>query len=506
MNLGNKMFKALMAGVVLGGVIGLNRPSFAADEPSKLPILEDRPDGGRTLGETFISESAGLSFRPPVGGALVRGGAGDNIAQYNNEDKNWQMNVVRTQLREQASLRDYEDASGRQRAGMLQMTLDQFRRQQPGAKVLRQDYMKVGGHDAGVLVLRYSVATSRKLMQIAIFQANDQVFYTFTLTSPGLHNTDDPSLEPQEQQAVDVFRQVVDSVEILDRAAIRLDQNNRLYRTRTFFVNLTPQKIRQAMVAQQWLRLMRNGKDIGYTFMVQEADPDQTDGVRIGLRSRTIPQEKVQVDAEAWLATTLDRRHESWTNSVVVKRDGKEDFTTEFGVSNVETERVLDRDLLPGTKDDPQQPPVRTRELHTLAVSYVAKMDTPPSVKRDLPVFYIPQAISQMLPSLLPLNEPKGYLFAVWVSDRHEVMARYVDVLPLAEVFFDGKKQMVVTIRDRVGLEGTPTYHYMSPGGQYLGSENKQTGIMIVPTDEPTLRKIWVDADLTRPRHAPAAE
>jgi hypothetical protein len=58
-----------------------------------------------------------------------------------------------------------------------------------------------------------------------------------------------------------------------------------------------------------------------------------------------------------------------------------------------------------------------------------------------------------------------------------------------------------VPISDRIGLEGAPTIHYMSPEGKYLGSENKSSRALILPSDAETLQKIWSNnADLTKPK------
>jgi hypothetical protein len=56
-----------------------------------------------------------------------------------------------------------------------------------------------------------------------------------------------------------------------------------------------------------------------------------------------------------------------------------------------------------------------------------------------------------------------------------------------------------VPVTDRVGVEGSVTTHYMGTDGKYLGSENPDTGITVLPSDEATLLGIWKDADLTRP-------
>ena len=119
---------------------------------------------------------------------------------------------------------------------------------------------------------------------------------------------------------------------------------------------------------------------------------------------------------------------------------------------------------------------------------------------RKLPPWYVPQAITHLLPRLLPTQKPQGYLFATYVSDAREVVMRYVDVLPEQRVSFAGQYMRAIPIQDRLGLAGSVTLHYMSVDGtQYFGSENKDQQLVMLPTDEGTLRQIWQDAKLTKP-------
>jgi hypothetical protein len=138
-------------------------------------------------------------------------------------------------------------------------------------------------------------------------------------------------------------------------------------------------------------------------------------------------------------------------------------------------------------------------------VRTIGKEKNAAPIKQDLPPWYIPQAVGHLLPRLLPLREPKTYLFAVYVSEQQHVMHRYVDVGKEEEVELAGQKVRAVPISDRIKLEGTPTIHYLSPEGKYLGSVNKDSKITILPTDAASLQKIWENhADLTRPREIPA--
>jgi hypothetical protein len=103
-----------------------------------------------------------------------------------------------------------------------------------------------------------------------------------------------------------------------------------------------------------------------------------------------------------------------------------------------------------------------------------------------------------MLPRLLPLDRPVTYLFQSYVSDQHEVVHRYVDVGFEKEVTIDGRKVKAIPVSDRIRLEGSPTVHYMTRDGKYLGSENVAAKVWILPTDRATLERLWKDADLRK--------
>src|SRR5688500_18549312 len=85
-------------------------------------------------------------------------------------------------------------------------------------------------------------------------------------------------------------------------------------------------------------------------------------------------------------------------------------------------------------------------------------------------------------------------------------MMRYVDVGTEQEVALGGERVRAVPITDRLGLEGSPTIHYIEPAtNRYLGSVNNDSKISILPTDAATLQKKWANADLTRPKPAAPA-
>ena len=129
-------------------------------------------------------------------------------------------------------------------------------------------------------------------------------------------------------------------------------------------------------------------------------------------------------------------------------------------------------------------------------------------VNRDLPGWYLPQAMGQLILRLVPLHaeldfngqpKPRRYLFATYVPEVREVMHRYIDVGDEQQVNFAGKTIQAIPITDRLGWHGSITTHYMSPTGDYLGSENKDSHTLMLPSDGESLMAIWKNANLTRP-------
>jgi hypothetical protein len=88
---------------------------------------------------------------------------------------------------------------------------------------------------------------------------------------------------------------------------------------------------------------------------------------------------------------------------------------------------------------------------------------------------------------------------ATYVTDAREVMLRYVEVKPIQQVTLAERTFQAIPITDHIGVEGSVTTHYVSPSGQYLGSENKDTKIIIIPTDRETLARLWPKLKLLRP-------
>jgi hypothetical protein len=477
--------------------------------PTPPPSDEDQaPRDQSLLGQAYENQAAGIAFRAPAGTVRVPKAPGDaELAEFYDQKRGWDFKVALSHPDQPTELTTQTAPDGTRHDGLLELTLAQVKRTNPGAEVLRSDVTNIGEAQVGMIALRYTQGTQRRLTQLAIVQKSKFLFYIFNLTTPGAKPQPaaatqpadaGPQDDPTEVAAVHTFTQVLDSLKFLDQSAIREDQVQRLFRTRNLFRNWTNARVTAALVPEQWLRVLRDGKDVGYSYIVERPEHrGNANGIQIGIRSRTRSKPGTTVDAEIWMYSNIDRKHESWSNVVRLSDTANPAKATNYGTEIGSSDALL--------------------ESHPLTVKTVGKNANAEPLTRELPPWYLPQAISHLLPRLIPLNEAKTYMFANYVSDQHEVMSRYVDVQRERDVTLNGEHLRAIPIADRLGLQGVPTYHYFSPDGKYLGSETTlmqqspddptphQVKLLILPTTAEELNRIWDKPNLTAPSAPPDA-
>jgi len=481
---------------------------FAADKPASKTVAADEEDIRDRLGERFTSQGRGISFRPPLGGAQnKRTAIGTEIVRYSASDEKWSLNVSMLTFEKPMRLISVDNPTtpedeSKTKPGILQQIVQQLQQNNQGTEILRQDKVNLGLNDVGMLVARYTQGGQTMLRQQAIIQRNDQLFYLLDFSSPSGHTpADKPDVEdPSERMAADIFAAVLDSVQLLDQKALLVDEEERLYRTRTLLLTL-PNRIKSAIAAEQYFRVMQNGKDIGWMYVTEEPGERQGEsGFSVASLSEAAPQAtlRVQVASEMFCSLNLKKAKEAWVTINTIEKDKIKSHASEFGQSEKKIERVLD-ERNGDTDNDPKAPKMRSTERYHLQVTQTNKSNATP-IHRDLPPFYVPQAISAMLPRLLPLSEAKGYLFLVWVGNERELIKRYLDVEPVRTDTFAGQTFKAIVVKDRIGLEGEPTFHYFTTDGRYLGSYNKSNGVSIVSSTQQTMAQLWPNANFERPR------
>ena len=141
--------------------------------PSQLGVLADMPGQDKVdravspaLGEKWHNAKAGLQFRPPKGMREAHRELGESEIVEFTGDKGWLLKVAQTTWTNPLPLKSYRDNMGNEKPGVLQMTLSQLQQETPGAQVLRQDIVNIGQADVGLITVRYTIGTSRKLTSL----------------------------------------------------------------------------------------------------------------------------------------------------------------------------------------------------------------------------------------------------------------------------------------------------------------------------------------------------
>lgn len=479
------------------------------------------------LGDRF-SGMWDVSFKPFADAKTVDRQSAHEIARFQNAAKHWEMSFERAELRNPVALKDSDRANGPVIPGYLTTAVNQLRSSNASTDVLRNEVIDLGDLPVGVLVAKTTDKGQPVLLQEAFIQVSDTLYYSLAMTSP--YPAKDAQNDPALADAAQTFKAIIDSIERVDLSNVRQDQDSRLIRTRALFVNWNKKSLLAALKPEQFLLFKRAGEPIGYAYIVEQpADavprpgevqkgvtvaPQDASGFRIGMRTHVETEPGKTVDSENWMFTTFDRRHEVWSSVTVVNNPSaasakdKQTWFSEVGASDIQRERVFDQGLKADDfkaldeklrKGENKGVPFTEVDKYRLTVRTEGRSAVAEPLKRELPPFYIPQAIAVLLPRITPLNNPTGYLFASYNSDTRELMYRYLDVKPEADVRINGKLQRAVPVADRFGLQGEPTTHYMSPNGEYLGSVNSSTKLEIDPVDRDTINATFKGANLTQP-------
>jgi len=497
----------------------------------QLPAPQDRPEGvlpGRPdedvpvageadqLAARFQSVAAGISFSPPLGMKEILRPLSDEIVRYIDDQRHWVLEVTKIELADPMELGNINKGDAVAQ-GLMGRTLAGIEKTTPGAQIYRQDQINVGTVDVGVIVARYQLAAETNLTQQALVRRSSTVYYVFNLTTPA--PKDGPiDKDPDVRQAVTTFNQMIDSVRLLDQSQIRADQNERLYRTRSLFVGLDEKRLTELLRPQQWLRILQDGKDVGYNYVVEEVGNDLPregevarelagpDGILIGIRGRLYPQPGVQADELSWMWMSADRKQEKWSHIARSRREGSStnlNVLGNIGVVDTTIKYRRDPNLELGEKTrqgwDANQPAVRPEEVRTLTAKSPYAGSSDETITREVPVWYIPQALGYVLPSLVSTEGTRTYLFASWVPEKQQVMTRYVEVLGERDGELAGHPVHGIVVQDRFGLEGSVNTIYLGKDGSFLGSYDADSKITVLPSDPDTLKKIWKDVNLTRP-------
>jgi hypothetical protein len=465
-------------------------------------------DAGSFLASRYESRAAGISFRPPAGGERIKPAViGTNIVQFSNRDDRWSLNVTQLVFDKPSRLipRDNpatpEVDEGRSEPGLIEQTVKRIQTQNASTQVLRQDLINVGKYDAALIVLRWTEGAQTWLRQIALVQRSELHFYSFDFRTPSgrLPTDKEEEEDPGETKAVEIFNAILDSVILLDQRPLEYDRDERLIRTRGLFLQW-PAKIPAVLASEQYFRVTRGGKDVGWMYVVEEpGQRNGIDGYYVATLSQVMSPEGQKFDSAIEAFCAKDRKSEAWVTITVVEGPDKtKTHYSEFGQSEPRMVRVRLDDEGPNAQRGGRAEPARV-ERTMLTVTQTSKAGASQPMTRELPPYYLPHALTGVLPRLVPEGQPKGYLFVVWAPTETNLVFRYIDAEREKKWTLGGRSITATRIIDRIGLEGDPTFHYVFDG-KYFGSDNPTTGVSVIAVNQQAFGQLYPDAKVGRPR------
>ena len=501
-----------------------------ATAPATRPALEplDADDISEKLGPRFTSRSAGISFRPPAFGKADRRltNNADLIVKFGETEGNSVLVVSRKFFPHKTVLLADDMAPrrvGEAKAnfGVLDELARQLRANDANTQILNKEVIHLGPYEVGTLATRIIQPGRREVFfrQHAMIRAHEQLYYVFDLTTPsGWSPNDKPdAVDPDEKLAVRIFEAMLDTVQLIDTTPVENEVADRRIRTRNLMISIGQRmhdsvSARTANVpgdeqphAATYLRVLKAGKDVGYKYTAEFLGARRGEGgVYVSFFEFEQAEKGKKLETASEMFSTLrplDKNvREEWvTIRHEIAADGKVAAVSEYGSSKKRTAVVRD-DEGGGERVGARgvDAAARMGEFYTLSVRQIAHSGARP-LTWDLSPFYLPQTMSHVLPRLLPLNEPRGYAFAAWMPSAPAVVSRFLDVEPERDVKFNGQVVRAVRVKDRLGYEGEPTYHYFRDG-QYLGSWTESSDVTVVVSDAATLKKLWPNGRLGRPK------
>ena len=460
------------------------------------------------------------------------------LAVVVNKERNWRFELIRLPLEQPLALKPEELPEGGRRPGLFSLIVDRAQADLNG-HLLRQDITPLGSADGATYAMYYQVGRVGQLRQAALLRATDTLYFQIRMTStapadavpegtlpkPGEVNAalaGALAQDPEVRAAVAAFRASMESFKLLDQTALRQDQDERLLRTRAMFLNLTKSALLAAAEPEQYWRIVKDGKDVGYSYVVEEpardipADPRQREqvdaagarGVRVGVRTR-LRRGEGWLDRQTWLYAGLESDDpDAQVNGFKVEEFRERNWYSVDGqrkadnlvVGTMRGRRVPQKVRIPRPGGLGFQDAMDLVDARKLDVTFVVNGQQAEPLARQLPAWYLPAAVDHLLPRIVARWGEKTYLVAVYNPEKREVFQQYVDVGPLAQETVNGQRRTVRAVTTRMGLGGKPVRHFVDPETYaWLGSVDEGAGVSVWPTDRQTLQQIWSNPELTAP-------
>ncbi len=273
------------------------------------------PTEPRELAEQRWREDAyGISIRPPVGTRLFEQTADDYLLRIIDDGRRFQITVALKQSHDALTLEQVV-ASAQQQIESLQ----------PASDVIGREAKKIGSYDGAFIYFRVPPATTGDNAMIgqAIARLDPRRFVVFEIRS-SIH---------EGRRHIPTFEAVAQTLEVADQAALAEQRKQAAERGHAWRQRLTVAQLHDALIDEQYFRLVQGDRDIGYMRVRQETTDqgvkiNPESGVSVEVQSRMVLGE-LTVDSLATMYLANDDTSEVWNVTTTYRQPNPESGQTD---------------------------------------------------------------------------------------------------------------------------------------------------------------------------------
>lgn len=385
------------------------------------------------LGEAYVDGSFGFSVRPLAGSTIHRRKRtveGDlQLCQFVMLEQRWSMSV---RLASRPRSLDAES--------MLKEDNAQLALRYGDLETLRFEPTRVFGREAARSEVRFTSEQQAWLRQEAVIRTRPTEFFILLLVTPAADH----------DVARSCFEQIVQSFQVLRSEAVQQEIDAALARGTALLQSAAAGQpdITAGVSPERYLRIMRDGKDVGFVETLEAAEAVRHhEGIQLLQRVWMFEDDgsfKLMQEREF---LSRDLSYEQWENRVYVVQ---------------QTKGQPPRVAMSGENG--------IRQDDQLLVEYLPKSKSGKDAEKAIEVepSYASGSWGTLLPRVVDLSKPELYAFSMYDGDRRGLVLRTFRVVGPTQTVIAGRTTTAYRIEDSEGLVPPVTEVYVDKSGHIL--------------------------------------
>lgn len=415
------------------------------------------PAADEWLADPYVDGTYGYSIQPPNGWQVLR----QRVPERRGVTLLQMSQRVAPSMTQEIVLKQTSTTQKTPMEDMLKRISSALELEFSDVSILSQQTQQIAGRPGAVLAASFQRDGIKRLRIEALIESNPQTYYVLLYNGPfQLRAKSEP-----------LFYRVLGSINLLSNKVDEAEMKVALEDGIKLLKSLDAEKLQKAIVPEEFLKLERDGRTIGFVAVYQaKGDWEGRHGVRIRERGWTFESDGRARRLQNSMFISNDLKDERWKTSITT--------------------------LVPAAANRPDYLEVALEEGlrngKVLLTNQTYSMDSPALANPalDVPDTYAPRAIIRMLPRLLGDPARKRKLaFVTFDHVRAGMVARVVDCQ--GEVHDSGvhSARGVFRLDDREGLAADPTQLFVDSTGQTLLV--KAGPVTMTPVDGQELERLF---------------